>query len=297
VIEQTWYEQPGAATESLNDLTVVTGYRALLEANGLDSLDSLFSFDNGQLLSKPGLAGWRERWRLTLDADGETRTFYLKRFRDPPRSVRREVAKSRSGAESVAGLEWIWMNRLAGDGIPCPSPVAFGQQLDGTREMRSAVITAAVQGASLESWVRRWGQPDRLIVRGLIRPVARLVAGLHRAGYVHRDLYLSHVFYDPTAPAERGLRLIDLQRVFRPRWRMRRWIVKDLAALEYSTPVRLVSRADRLRWLREYLGKAKLDASARRLCYLIVGKAQRIARHDRLRAARVRDAGPVDRNG
>ncbi len=288
MIESSPAKAPSTRTESLNDLTVATGCAALLRANGLDSLEALFSYSGGDLLSKPGLATWRQRWRVTLDDGGKARTFYLKRFRDPPRSMRREIAKSGSGAASVAGLEWAWMHRLAEDGIACPTPVAFGEQLDGSREIRSAVISAAVPGASLESWMRRWDQADRGKVRNLIAPLAGLVAGLHRKGYVHRDLYLSHVFYDPFAPGERKLCLIDLQRVLRPRLRVGRWIVKDLAALDYSTPRRLASRTDRLRWLHTYLGTEKLDGSARRLCYRVIGKAQGIARHDRARKARLR---------
>jgi len=62
-----------------------------------------------------------------------------------------------------------------------------------------------------------------------------LVANLHAAGHVHRDLYASHIFLD----AEGGrvqLYLIDLARVFVPRWRVFRWRVKDLAQLKYSMP-------------------------------------------------------------
>jgi hypothetical protein len=109
---------------------------------------------------------------------------------------------------------------------------------------------------------------------------------LHRCGFVHRDLYLSHIFHDAEARPEESLHLIDLQRVHRPRGAGRRWIVKDLAALNYSVPPRLVRRTDRLRWLTYYLGTPKLDASARRLVYRIVGKTQSIARHDRRRTAR-----------
>lgn len=280
--------------ESLNDLTVSTGYARVLRANGLDSLDALFSCDDGALLDKPGLDAWRQRWRLTLNNGGETQTFYLKRFSDPPRSACRAVARSGSGAVSVAGMEWAWMHRLACDGIACPTPVALGEETSGSRERRSAVVTAAVPGASLESWVGRWGEGDRPTILGLIEPLARLVARLHAKGYVHRDLYLSHVFYDPFAPVHRALCLIDLQRVIRPRYWMGRWVVKDLAALAYSTPAHIASSCDRVRWLHKYLGAARLDGSARRLCYRVMGKAQGIAEHDRSRRARLRKTADTD---
>jgi hypothetical protein len=67
---------------------------------------------------------------------------------------------------------------------------------------------------------------------------------------------------------------------------MRRWIVKDLAALNYSTPARVASTADRVRWMKMYLGVRRLDATSRRLLYRVVGKTERIARHDAKRAVR-----------
>ena len=267
-----------------NDLTIVRGYENALRANGLDSLDALFAVSSGERLNKPGLSPWRERLRLTLDVDGEQRMFYLKRFRNPPRKARRELGWSGSGASSVAGMEWTWANRLAADGIACVKPVAFGEQFRGGKELRSAILTAAVPGVSLERWAGQWGEGGRSTIRSLIAPLAALVARLHERGYAHRDLYLSHVFYDPESPPERCLHLIDLQRVVRPGWRGRRWIIKDLASLNFSAPVHLISAADRLRWLTCYLGVSKLDASARRLVYRIAGKTRRIAVHERRRS-------------
>jgi len=276
---------------SHNDLLIVPAYEGLLRSNQLDSLDALFSVSDAESLTKPGLGPWRQRLRLTLNVSGSGRTFYLKRFANPPASVRREVRRAGYDAKSVAGLEWTWMHRLAGEGIPCVKPVAFGEDLHGSRERRSAILTAAVPGDSLERFADRWGDSDRGTVRRLIPPLAKLVARLHGRGYIHRDLYLSHVFYDPTTGVEKSLCLIDLQRVIRPRWGRRRWIVKDLASLNYSAPGHLVSRTDRIRWLKHYLALPKLDASARRLAHRVVGKTKRIAKHDRRRTARLQTQG------
>ncbi len=270
------------------ELTIADGHEDLLVANGLDSLDALFSLSNAESLSKPGLDAWRERLRLTLDRDGERRTFYLKRFRDPPPSARREVQRSGTGASSLAGLEWAWMKRLAADGIECVKPIAFGERLCGGKETQSAILTLAVPGESLECWAGRWGPGDRATIGSLIPTLAAFVARLHERGYVHRDLYLSHIFYDPTRRPETSLHLIDLQRVMRPRRLHRRWIIKDLAALNFSTPRELVLNAERLRWLTHYLGASKPDGSARRLVYRIVGKTRQIARHEEHRTERWR---------
>ena len=269
-----------------NDLMIASAYEDVLRAGGLDSLDALFAVSEADRLSKPGLANWRERLRLTLDVRGKQETFYLKRFSNPPASTQREIRRSGSGASSVAGTEWTWLNRLATDGIPCATPVAFGERLRGGRELRSAVLTAAVPGRSLEHWVGVWSRGDHPTISRLIRPLAELIARLHKRGYIHRDLYLSHIFHNPTGTVDRSFHLIDLQRVIRPRGLRRRWIVKDLASLNFSAPTGLISDADRLRWLTHYLQVSKLDASARRLVYRVVGKTRRIAYHERRRQAR-----------
>ena len=76
-----------------------------------------------------------------------------------------------------------------------------------------------------------------------------LVGRLHAAGCAHRDLYASHVFLHETDQALH-LSLIDLARVFRPRWRMRRWQVKDVAQVKYSMPARWVDL-----WWNIFLGE------------------------------------------
>ncbi len=285
-----------SAVASLNDLRVVPGFEPWLHGHGLDSLDALFLVRNDGQLGKPGLSPWRERLRIELTSGGDSRTFYLKRFTDPPRDAQREVRRSGAGARSAAGVEWTWMHRLADDGIACVRPVAMGEELCGQRELRSAILTEAVPGKSLEQWVTLWTEADRPQALAMVEPLAELVARLHQGGYVHRDLYLSHIFHEPKVsrtpePTAGALTLIDLQRIFRPKPPMRRWIVKDLAALNFSTPEALISRTRRIRWLTRYLGTRKLDGQAKRLVYEIVGKTQRIAAHERRRRVRQQQSG------
>jgi len=123
--------------------------------------------------------------------------------------------------------------------------------------------------------------------------LADLVARFHECGYVHRDLYLSHIFYAASCESLRAesvpasLRLIDLQRLSKPTGYAKRLIVKDLAALNFSAPSKVISNQDRIRWIKRYLGIRRLDAPARRLIYWIVGKTWQIARHDARRTARL----------
>ncbi|UCF33080.1 MAG: hypothetical protein JSV78_12180 [Phycisphaerales bacterium] len=281
-----------AGAEVLGDVLVVASFKPLLLANELDSLEALFAISSGESLGKPGLESWRERIRLSLREAEGTRTVYLKRFTDPPPKVQRAVRASDTGAVSVAGLEWARMHQLARDGITTIMPIAFGEEIRSGREVRSAILAAAVPGESLERLAANWSRDVHLpLIRRALIGTADLVACFHGCGYIHRDLYLSHIFFDEAAASDEALHLIDLQRVIRPRWRRARWIVKDLASLNYSTPFDLVTTVDRLRWLRRYLNVDRLDGRAKRLVRRIMAKTARIARHDRQRKARWRAEG------
>ena len=74
--------------------------------------------------------------------------------------------------------------------------------------------------------------------------------------------------------------LIDLARVFTPALFSEIYRVKDVAQLHYSAPAKYFSKTDRLRFLRAYLGREKLNAGDKVFVRHIAGKAGRMARHD-----------------
>ena len=259
-------------------LTVSNDYRDGFAAAGLRSLDDLFAIRDGQRLEKASLPSWRERIRFAVPGLG---MFYLKRYSSPPAAVQVRRILAGRGRWSTARSEWEQMQRLDAAGVESVRWAALGEEMAGRWERRSAVVTPAVPGESLEQYVARNQQPFR---RDDLCRLARFVARFHGVGLVHRDLYLSHIFYDER-DAEAPFRLIDVARVMRPRWRRRRWVVKDLAALDYSTPPHAATTADRLRFLKVYLGVDRLRPADRRLARQVVAKTRRIARHDaRLRS-------------
>ena len=159
----------------------------------------------------------------------------------------------------------------------------------GYMERGSALLTEAVAGESLERWAD--GRSTRC-PREMIRSLAGYVRKFHECGYAHRDLYLCHIFIDESAGDASRFRMIDLHRVIRPVWRRGRWVVKDLAALDYSTPSQVAGVRDRVRFLKWYLGVGRLGAKGRRLFRRIAEKSARIGRHDRRRMARLGGAIP-----
>lgn len=261
-------------------LLVHPKYESILRDNDLCDLERLFATSGDTCMVKKGLATWRQRLRLTLIDINGTQRFYLKRYDRPPigQQIRRLLNRQRHTADA----EWNTLHLLAGLGFRVPTPVAYGGVSHGWFSQRSLILTAEVPGESLEKWIPaalRDGRLDRNMKTTLTARLSDVVAALHRRGLVHRDLYLAHVFLRLIPDGDCELSLIDLHRVKLPLWRLKRWFVKDLASLNYSTPSNAAGSVDRLRFLKQYLGREKLSAEDKAFARAIAGKTRRIARH------------------
>ena len=266
---------------------------SLLVSSGFVDLPAFFAWQQGERLDKAGLAGWRQRWRISLsEQDGRKRVMYLKRFDRPPTGRQFDRLKLGRPWTATAAIEWQNAMQLQAMGVRAAQPIGFGQQMAGPWERRSFVLLEAVEGESLERWVPRNVPPTNVEQdlpgrRVTLDRLARFVAFFHQSGFVHRDLYLCHIFVCdaeagyPPSQREEVFTLIDLQRVFRPRWRRRRWIVKDLAALNFSAPADRIGRWERLRFLCRYVRAFDGAGSARVLARLIDRKTAEIARRNR----------------
>jgi hypothetical protein len=184
-------------------------------------------------------------------------------------------AKLRDGRRRDARAEWHWLHALPALGLRVPLPVAFDRA--GSRTL---VCTAAAPGRPLDVLLRAAVRRDpAAALRYACRVVAPVVRRLHDAGLVFRDLYWNHLFAHSIAGGDEPV-FVDVERVFRPRWRRRRWIVKDLAGLSASLPVAAPPRA-LLRFLRSYLGDGRPGRAARRgLARDVARKAARIRAHE-----------------
>jgi hypothetical protein len=181
-------------------------------------------------------------------------------------------AKWRRGHARAAAAEWHWLHVLPLLGLAAPVPVAW---IASGR--RSLLVTEGVRGRPLDAWVEQAAADGWLdqLVDYACRQVAPRIAALHGRGLAYRDLYWNHVFAaDPQQ--DDPPTFLDVERVFRPRWRLRRWIVKDLAGLWASTPVQVPRRAA-LRFLRAYCAGSL--HRRRRWLRAIGHKADRIRRH------------------
>ena len=235
---------------------------------GLDTLQGVLAFDGGEVVR---VAGTRTTRRIETDSA----PLYLKVHgaAGRPWPLR---------GPSPARREWWNLQRLARDGFDSPEPLAMGETRPGARSERSFLLTRAVAGRPLSEllsggWPEQAERSPAQVRNRVVRDLAGMVRRFHDSGYFHRDLYLAHLIVSPD-PRWGRPHLIDLERVERRFPPRRRWLVKDLAALEHSAPS-WVTRADRLRFLLRYLGKTRLDDDARRWLSEVRAKEQRMARH------------------
>jgi heptose I phosphotransferase len=292
----TYYNPLREAFVRLSDDSglVHKGYKQLLEKHGLGTLKNVFKYDRGHRLHKPGLKK-RERFRVILNKPhGSKVVIYLKRFGYPGIF---DIFKQRFTRPRIGtGIhDFLGAKRLAENGVAVARPIAYGRECGWFGETRSfAMIEELPQAEALERLLPEWHNTkcEYALLRDkkeLISHMALLVLRLHRSGHYHRDLYLSHVFLSKDIYGLERLNLIDLQRVFRPRFLNRRWKIKDLAQLYYSSRD-YFSNTDMMRFIYEYFTCNQLGTHHKKLIRAVHRKANRIERHENHKMRRVTKA-------
>jgi hypothetical protein len=252
-------------------LTINRDFAELFHRHALTTCERIWKFTDTAEAAK-ALRVERVTLRFTLrQADGSERTFYIKRHR--PSSWREYVKPWLNGQRPLLGAKHEWLALLAFHrvGLPTMIPVALGKIGE-----RSFLITEGLVGCEKLSSLAANGLADETQRRTLIGRVAKVARTMHAAGLHHQDFYLGHLMWEQ-AGEPRRMYVIDLGRVqpHRP-WFARRWIVKDLAQLNYSAVN--VRRTEKLRFLLGYVQRP-LAKGDRQLIRGILRKTSRIARH------------------
>lgn len=260
-------------------LEVNRAFLPILESNGLATFKALMSHP-GHAVAKCVLKE-RNTVRLDLETErGEKRTFFLKRYA-PLTSEDRLRAYLRLKRPAPGAIqEWHAMWTFLQLGLPGPVPVAWGQ--DGGS---SLVLSEGVSHVmKLSEWAERnfikgshRNTQVLMAKRKIIEEIANIVGRIHAEGLHHQDLYLCH-FLCGSEQKCLPLILIDLQRVEQHRRLPRRWQVKDLAQLHFSS-AQYISRQDILRFWKVY---NSIYCTGRRIIPLwhsILRKSQRIRHH------------------
>ncbi|MBA3313349.1 MAG: hypothetical protein H0T47_08685 [Planctomycetaceae bacterium] len=252
---------------------VHSAFIELLTQHGLADCDSLFDTQNGTALRR---LKNRENWRLDLADHGQPRTLYLKKHHVRTLGTRLRARLNFAAPSTPARMEAEQTERLARLGVPTMTVAAYGERLRADGTLIAAFLTDELSGFEqldlfLPRRFKRSNEPD---LRTLVARVAAVAARLHRLGFNHRDFYTCHFFIHETHPGEFAVNLIDLQRVQRwPALLRRRWIVKDLAQLAYSSHPRLIGSSARLRFFLAYLGRTRLDQRAKRFARSVLRRA------------------------
>lgn len=261
-------------------MEIKRGYRSIFKDNGLASFDDFMGFSGGEVLKKISV---RSITKFYLSKDGRDVGFYLKRHSLRPRLSAKVKGLIIKSEPSEAKKEFEACEALKRAKVPCLIAAAFGERTKN-QKVESFLITEALDGyTQLEKMVFDFAPPlSKAMIekkRALIEGVALLASSLHRAGFNHKDLYLTHILAKSEKPVGYSLKLIDLQRIEHRTTGRRRWLVKDISALNYSSPAEIITRTDRLRFFKAYIGKSKLDKADRAFIKSVTQKTERIAAH------------------
>ena len=163
-----------------------------------------------------------------------------------------------------ARTEWLAIQRFEELGVSTMSIAGFGERGVNPAERQSFLITDELAGTiSLEDYSRFWREtpPSPRLKRSIIEKVAGMTRQLHENGVNHRDLYICHFLMKEASakpdasPQEIDLFIIDLHRVQIRSKTPRRWRVKDVAGLHFSSMDIGLTRRDQFRFMKLYCGQ------------------------------------------
>lgn len=154
--------------------------------------------------------------------------------------------------------EFNALKRLHELGVPTMTPVACGCRGSSPAKLESFLITEELADMiDLETLAKTWKEapPPSKLRKDLIRAVAESAGKMHRGGINHRDCYICH-YLTPRNGADLGkvVYVIDLHRAQLRRRVPRRYLVKDLAGLCFSSFDAGLTRREALRFIRIYTG-------------------------------------------
>jgi heptosyltransferase-2 len=249
--------------------------------SGLTSIDSVFSFDKGQNLTKKNLADYRTRMQFLIGTPPEN--VFLKKYEHPPLLVQLDKWLCNRCPITCGMFEVKAAKILNAAGVNTAKIIAYGQQTDLIFENRSFIIAEQVPNSkSLEQKLPDYfeepsAEKNLTARRQFIKKLAHFIKTFHDTGFRHRDLYLCHIFCD----TKERFTLIDLARAFQPWLLGQKFLIKDITQLYYSSPIKYFSRTDRLRFYKSYSGRKNLNAADKSFIRKVISKADVMARHDK----------------
>jgi len=251
-----------------------------LKKTGISSLEDVFAFKGGDNLVKENLVSYRSR--IQFHTESPVKTLFMKRYDTTPKWIQFKNWLTHRKRASLGFFDHEPAMKLRQYGINTPKTASFGQKWGLVFEKRSFCISEKISDAeSIERKLPGYFHDTETVKnlklkRDFILRFARFIRKFHETGYRHRDLYFSHIFYDKNDE----FYLIDLARAFVPIFSSKRFRIKDIAQLFYSSSGRFFSKTDRIRFYLEYRGKTKLYNKDKKFIRRVINKAWNMAVHD-----------------
>ncbi len=252
-------------------------YRAALKACGLDTVQRVIERIDG------AVAAWsRSTETLHIPAPDGGVGFYVKRYYYASWSRRLRCAlRGTLLGRHRALAEYRLLRDMRRLGLPAVRPVACGTRRLGRFVVVSFLITEEVPGARNLTALANDIQSGRVVLtptrrRELIRSLARQVAELHAACFVHGQLFWRNLLvrFDIAGRPEFFFLDVRPRHGGRRRSYRRRWWLRELAHLAASA-IPFCTLADRLRFMHEYYGARALTPHLKR----DMREIDRLARH------------------
>ena len=241
-------------------------FKDLIARHGLRDFDAMMQREDGAIIKH----AVPQRTTVRLQFPGGS-AVYLKRHY--PESILQTIKNGlKLDARPTAFDEFENIIAFHRAGLPTVVPIAAGR-----RHGASFLVTEALDGCTrLDDYLgqTKLAAADKAELTGR---VAGLIQKMHASGFNHRDLYLCHILRD----GKGNLYIVDLHRVQRRGAVPERWRVKDVAALNYSAPAGIISRTDRLRFLKAYLGMERLSGRDKRFALKVLKKTEKMVEHNK----------------
>lgn len=223
---------------------------------GRDSFEDLMALDGEVFRAQAG--------RRTLRFARDGKSYFIKQhFGVGWREICKNLLSLRLPVLGAKN-EYLAIQRVDALGVATMTIAGYGSQGSNPARQKSFIVTEDLgDTATLEDLCRDWKEnpPDFRFKRKLIARVAGIARTLHENGINHRDFYLCH-FRLGKGPGE-PLYLIDLHRAQLRAKAPRRWVVKDLGGLYFSSLDIGLKRRDLYRFMSAYRRRPRREGLRR----------------------------------
>lgn len=181
-----------------------------------------------------------------------------------------------------ASNEWAALQKMTALGLPSLEAVAYGVQGKNPAYQKSFIVTRELPSVvQTDHFLQQHSlsAKQRFV---LTKRIAQLARAFHLAGINHRDFYLCHFMLKDAMEgnADWDVYIIDLHRAQIRSKVPKRWLVKDLAALYFSSMSLPISKKDRLRFLKIYFNRPlpEIFQQYKELLSAVYNRAKRLYR-------------------